>query len=94
MIASSVGLLKGITDINANIGTDFVDQSQRSHRHAPLDKRGVDLVWFEASFEKLGGVEQIRKQNPVHQKTRAVAHNHWQFSDLSHKGQAPLACFL
>ena len=91
VIAASVSFLERVANINGNIDADFIDQPQRSHRHPPLHQRGINFVRFEPSFEKLSGVEQIWKQNPVDQKTRAVAHDHRQFSDLSHEGQAPLA---
>ena len=94
MVAPPVSLLEGVADIDRNINADFVHQPQRAHWHAPLHKRAVNLLRFQATFEKLSSIEQIRKQNPVHQKTRIVAHNYRQFSDLSHKGQATVARLL
>src|SRR5206468_12445619 len=94
VIAPSVGFLKSIANINSDIDANFIDQSQRSHRHAPLHKCIIDLVRVQAALEKLGGIEQIRKQHAVNQKTRAVAHNHREYSDLSHKGETPLPRLL
>src|SRR5262249_35403116 len=56
-----------------------------------LYKRVVYLLGFQTAFEKLSGVEQIRKQNAVDQKTGAIAYNHRKFSNLSYKSQASLA---
>ena len=94
VITPSVGFLKGIANINSDIDANFIDQSQRSHRHSPCHKRIVDLVRVQSAFKKLRGIEQIRKQHAVNQKTRAVAHNHREFSDLSHKGETPLPRLL
>src|SRR5213080_3541836 len=90
VIAPSVGFLKGIANINSDIDANFIDQSQRSHRHSPCHKRIVDLVRVQSAFKKLRGIEQIRKQNAVDEESRAVAHNHREFPDLSHKGETPL----
>ena len=91
MIASPVRLLKGVANINRDVDADFVDQPQRPHWHTPLHKRIVDLVRVQAAFEKLGSIEQIRKQNAIDEKTRAVADNHGQFPDLPRKSERPLA---
>ena len=76
MIVPSVRLFQCIANINSDIDANFVDQPQRPHRHAPLHECIVDLVRVQAALRKLGGIEQIRKQNAVDQKTRVVAHNH------------------
>src|ERR1017187_4792656 len=49
----------------------------------------VDIVRTDAVLEKLGGIEQIRKENAVDEKTRTVAHNHGQLSDLPREGERP-----
>src|SRR5207249_4949805 len=94
VIASPVCLLKSIANINRDVDADFVDQPQRPHWHTPLHKWIVDLVRVQAAFEKLCSIEQIRKQNAIDEKTRAVADNHREFSDLSDKGDRPLARVL
>src|SRR5450631_2705212 len=49
----------------------------------------VNLVRTDAVLEKLRGVEQVRKENAVDEKTRTVAHNHGQLSDLPREGERP-----
>src|SRR5207247_10320211 len=94
VIAPSVGFLKGIANINSDINANFIDQSQRSHRHAPLHKCIIDLVRVQATLEKLDCIQQIRKQHAINQKTRAAENDHREFSDLSHKGETPLPRLL
>ena len=94
MIAPPVRLLKCVANINGDIDADFIDQSQRAHRHAPSNQCIVNSFRLRTALEKLGCIKQIRKQNAVDQKTRAVVDNDRQFSNLSHKRQAPLARFI
>ena len=56
----------------------------------PLEGRRWDLVAlgevmlrFDPGFKELSRVEQIWKQNAIDQKTRTVAHDHRQFSNLA-----------
>src|SRR6266567_4726563 len=91
VIAPSVRLFQCIANIDRDIDANFVDQPQRSHRHAPLQKCIIDLVRVQAALEKLGGVEQIRKQHAVDQKTWVVANDHRQFPNLPCKSDRALA---
>ena len=76
VIALAVGLLEGVADIDRNIDADFIDQSQRTHRHSPFHQRTIDSLRVHAALKQLRGFEQVRKQNAVHQEARAVAHDH------------------
>ena len=76
VIATPVCLLQCIANINCDIEANFVDQSQRAHRHTPLQKRVVDLSCVQTALEKFRRIEQIGKQNPVDEKPRAVADDH------------------
>ena len=51
-----------------DIDADFVNQTERSHRHAPLQQRPIDLLDADTTFKNLGGLEQIREENAIDQK--------------------------
>ncbi len=91
VITPSVCLLQRIANINGDIDADLIDQSQRAHRHPPLHQRMVDFFCVHSAFEQLGRVEQIRKQNAIHEEPRAVADNYGQFPDLPRKCDCALA---
>ena len=94
MIAPSVSFFECIANIHSDIDADFIDQSQRAHRHAPLQQRVVDLLCMQTAFKQFSGIKQIREQDSVDEETWAVAHNDREFSDLSHKSETPLARLL
>jgi hypothetical protein len=94
VIALPVGLLERVTDVNRDIDANFVDQSQRSHRHAPRHQRRIDPLRVHAAFEKSCSIEQVGKQNAVHQEPGAIAHDYRHFCDLAYKCQAPVARFV
>ena len=76
MIAFAVRLFERARDVDRDVDADLIDQSQRSHWHSPFYERIIDLVRTDALFEKVGSVEQVRKQNAIDQKTGTVPHHH------------------
>ena len=81
-------------DIDRDVDADLIDQTQRSHRHPPLDQRGVDFLRIDPLFEKLRRVEEIGKENPVDEKSGAVPDHHRQLADLPGKGERALFGFV
>src|SRR6266446_7563309 len=82
MITAPERFLQRRGDIDSNIDADFIDQTQRPHRHTPFKQCIVDLLCVEAGFEKLSGIEQIWKQDAIDEKSGTVPHDNGKLPNL------------
>jgi hypothetical protein len=94
MVTAAVGFFQGSRDVYCDIDPDLINQPQRSHRHAPLDERLIDLSNGDAAFEQFRGIKQVWKQHSIDQKPWPVAHHHRQLADLSGKTESSLTGFF
>ena len=70
-----------------HVHAHFIDQSQRPHRHAEMEHRLVYVSRARSGFKQMSCLNQIRHQNPIHQKAGTVLHDDRQLADLLHKTQ-------
>jgi hypothetical protein len=66
-----------------DVDADLIQQDEGAHGHAEPEERLVDLVDPASFFQHVQRLAQVGHEDPVHEESRAVVHDHGKFAELT-----------
>src|SRR6266446_10927843 len=73
---------KGLGNVQGDVYAHFVEEAHRSHRHAKVEHRFVEVSNAGAGSEQIPRFDQVRHEDAVDKKTGAVFDDDGQFAAL------------
>lgn len=87
------GVGESSRDVRGDVEANFIEEAQRSHRHAEIDHRLIDGFGFDAAQEKFGRFEKIGQKDAVDDEAGAVVGENGEFSDFLGEGEGAVESF-